>query len=85
VQGLEGLWQWSGTGTRASLALAASQKILHMCVLARWAVCWRVAGALPVPGTAELAPSACRAEIMHGPVGVLLHLVLSNDQMNKCS
>jgi hypothetical protein len=34
VQGLEGLWQWSGTGTRASLALAASQTVLHMCVVA---------------------------------------------------
>eukprot|EP01047_Picozoa_sp_COSAG01_P014089 COSAG01_NODE_679_length_14296_cov_250.437575_1_plen_74_part_00 len=43
--------------------------------------CVLVRRCAPVQGTAELAPCACPAEIMHGPVGVVLHLVLSNDQI----
>jgi hypothetical protein len=43
--------------------------------------CW----CAPVQGTAELAPCACPAEIMHGPVGVVLQLVISKDQINAVS
>jgi hypothetical protein len=43
--------------------------------------CW----CAPVQGTAELAPCACPAEIMHGPVGVVLQLVISKDQLNAVS